>query len=188
MQDELESAIGEVDRLSRLVNGLLALARADRRAADRADVDVAAVARERGDAWQAVAAERDVSVEVAAAARMPAHLSPGAMEQVLDNLIANALDVAPAGTAVRVVVAPGPGGGTRVGGVDAGPGMDAAEREHAFDRFWRGREDHPGSGLGLAIVRRLVEADGGTVSLHEAPRGGLRAVVDLPPVGVTTAR
>lgn len=187
VQDELESAIGEVDRLSRLVNGLLALARADRRAPERIDLDVAEIARERGDAWQAVAAERDVAVEVDAAPGLPAHLAAGTLEQVLDNLIANALDVAPAGSAVRIAAARR-AGGVRVEVLDSGPGMDAAEREHAFDRFWRGREDHPGSGLGLAIVRRLVEADGGTVSLHEAPDGGLRAVVDLPPAGVAAAR
>ena len=63
---------------------------------------------------------------------------------------------------------------------DAGPGMDEEAREHAFDRFWRGRDDRRGSGLGLAIVKRLVEADGGTVRLEEASGGGLRAVVRLP--------
>ena len=61
--------------------------------------------------------------------------------------------------------------------------MAAEEREHAFDRFWRGRDDRRGSGLGLAIVKRLVEADGGSVSLDEAPGGGLRAVVRLPTSG-----
>ncbi len=63
---------------------------------------------------------------------------------------------------------------------DAGPGMPAADRDRAFDRFWRGREDRAGSGLGLAIVRSLVEADEGTVRLEEADGGGLRAVVRLP--------
>ena len=63
---------------------------------------------------------------------------------------------------------------------DRGPGMDPVAREHAFDRFWRGREDPRGSGLGLAIVKSLVEADGGTVALDEAPGGGLRVVVAFP--------
>jgi signal transduction histidine kinase len=61
--------------------------------------------------------------------------------------------------------------------------MDAEARAHAFDRFWRGRDDRRGSGLGLAIVKRLVEADGGTVRLEEADGGGLRAVVRLPRLG-----
>ena len=71
----------------------------------------------------------------------------------------------------------------RVEVTDHGPGMDPAEREHAFDRFWRGREDRPGSGLGLAIVRSLVEADGGSVALREGAGGGLRVVVDLAGAG-----
>ena len=188
VQEELESAIAEVDRLSRLVNGLLALARADRRARERADLEIGPIARERGDAWQPLGAERDVAIAVDAPPGLWATLAPGALEQILDNLIANALDVAPPGTTVRVTAAAVPDGGVRVEVVDAGPGMDAAEREHAFDRFWRGREDHPGSGLGLSIVRRLVEADGGSVALHEAPGGGLRAVLDLPSRAVSAAR
>jgi signal transduction histidine kinase len=61
--------------------------------------------------------------------------------------------------------------------------MSPEDREHAFDRFWRGSGTpgaHGGSGLGLAIVRRLVEADGGSVALEEGPAGGLRAAVRLP--------
>ncbi len=188
VQDELASAIDEVDRLSRLVNGLLALARADRRAPERAELEIGPIARERGEAWQALGAERDVAVEVDAAPGLRALLSAGALEQVLDNLIANALEVAPPGTTVRVAAAAEADGGVRLEVVDEGPGMGPAEREHAFDRFWRGREDHPGSGLGLAIVRRLVEADGGTVALHEAPGGGLRAVVALPSPAVSATR
>ena len=53
--------------------------------------------------------------------------------------------------------------------IDQGPGMPAADRRRAFDRFWRGRglTGSGGSGLGLAIVKQLVTDDGGTVSLHE---------------------
>jgi signal transduction histidine kinase len=58
--------------------------------------------------------------------------------------------------------------------------MTPEAREHAFDRFWRGREDRRGSGLGLAIVKSLVEADGGSVSLDAAASGGLRVVIRLP--------
>ena len=177
--EELESAIGEVDRLSRLVNGLLSLARADRRAPARARQDVGRLVSERADAWRVAAADGEVEIAEDVAGGLWAVLSPGALEQVLDNLIANAIEAAPPGTAVRLEAARA-GDGVTVSVSDEGPGMEAEAREHAFDRFWRGREDRIGSGLGLAIVKSLVEADGGSVALDAAPGGGLRAVVTLP--------
>lgn len=177
--EELESAIGEVDRLSRLVNGLLSLARADRRAPSRARQDVGRIVSERADAWRVAAADGDVEIVEEVGGGLHAVLSPGSLEQVLDNLIANALDAAPRGTAVRLEAARA-GQGIVVAVSDQGPGMEADAREHAFDRFWRGREDRIGSGLGLAIVKSLVEADSGSVALDAAPGGGLRVVVILP--------
>ena len=61
---------------------------------------------------------------------------------------------------------------------DDGPGLPPEARERAFDRFWRGSEG--GSGLGLAIVRRLVEADDGSVALDAAASGGLVVSIVLP--------
>ena len=177
--DELESALGEVDRLARLVNGLLALARAERRAHERTPQDVGALVRERADAWRAAAAERGVDLEADAPAGLAAALAPGSLEQVLDNLVANALAVAPAGSAVTLAAARADGS-VVMSVTDQGPGMAPEDRANAFDRFWRGREERPGSGLGLAIVKSLVEADEGTVRLEEPPGGGLRAVVALP--------
>ncbi|MGE3141432.1 MAG: sensor histidine kinase, partial [Thermoleophilia bacterium] len=152
---------------------------AERRAAERAPQDVGALVRERADAWRAAAGEGGVGLRAEAPAGLTATLAPGALEQVLDNLVANALAVAPAGTEVTLA-AGRDGRDVEVTVTDAGPGMSPEDRESAFDRFWRGREDRRGSGLGLAIVRSLVEADGGTVRLEEASGGGLRAVVRVP--------
>jgi signal transduction histidine kinase len=107
---------------------------------------------------------------------------PGRLEQVLDNLVSNALDVAPPGTRV-VLAARCDGDSMRLEVRDGGPGMPPEQRERAFDRFWRARTDRRGVGgfgLGLAIVGRLVAADGGTVELEDAPEGGLAVVVVLP--------
>ncbi len=177
--DDLESAIGEVDRLSRLVNGLLALAHADRRAPERTPQDVGRLVAERADAWRFAAAERGVEIAASIDGDLWSALTPGALEQVLDNLIANALEAAPQDTTVRL------GAGRSDHGIavevsDHGPGMPAEARQHAFDRFWRAREDRAGSGLGLAIVKSLVEADGGSVALEAAPGGGLRVRIELP--------
>jgi signal transduction histidine kinase len=106
-------------------------------------------------------------------------VTPGRLDQVIDNLVANALAVSPAGATVTISARP-LGGSVELHVVDEGPGMSEVERGRAFDRFWRGGDDHEGFGLGLAIVQRLVRADEGTVELHDGPAGGLDAVVRLP--------
>jgi two-component system OmpR family sensor kinase len=106
--------------------------------------------------------------------------APGRLDQVLDNLIENALMVSPEGSTIRLR-AEGREGVVELHVVDEGPGLSRQDRERAFDRFWRGRGDADGSGLGLAVVRRLVEADDGRAELREAPGGGVDAVVVLRP-------
>jgi signal transduction histidine kinase len=109
----------------------------------------------------------------------------GALAQVLDNYLANALEVSPEGAAIAVWVERGRDGRTvTVHVVDRGPGLPEAERDRAFDRFWRASDATPGrgSGLGLAIVRQLAEASGGSARLNAAETGGVDAVVTLPAV------
>lgn len=176
----LEGALAEVERLSVLVDDLLALARADAVQAAPEPVDLRALAAERLDAWAAAGEDEGVALVLADGPPVVARATPGAVVQVVDNLLANALAVAPAGTAVTVDCRAA-AGRARLTVTDQGPGMSAADRERAFGRFWRAAaEKRPGSGLGLAIVRRLVESDGGEATLEEAPGGGLRAVIVLP--------
>jgi signal transduction histidine kinase len=141
---------------------------------------VAAIVRERRSHWQPLAEERQVAVAVSGAdASMLARAAPERFVQVLDNLLANALEAAPGGSTVTVSLHDGPTAWVELRVRDQGPGMTADERARAFDRFWRGRHGGGGSGLGLAIVRRLVEADGGEVELADAPGRGLDAIVRL---------
>jgi hypothetical protein len=104
-------------------------------------------------------------------------VTPGRLGQVIDNLLANAFAVSPAGATVTISARPLEGS-VELHVVDEGPGMSEVERALAFDRFWRGGDDH--EGLGLAIVQRLVSADEGTVELQDDPAGGLDAVVRVP--------
>ena len=173
---ELGAVLEEIGRLSRLVDGLLAVARSEAIVAPGEPVDLAALAGDRVAAWRPVADDRGVDLDLEA---VPATgwSTPGHVEQILDNLIANALEaVAPGG---RVVVTVGADHeGPRVAVVDDGPGLTAAQRQRAFGRFASDRAG--GTGLGLAIVGRLVAADGGTATLEETPGGGLTAAVLLP--------
>jgi signal transduction histidine kinase len=177
---EVDGALAEVERLSRLVDGLLALARADAGAEPAVAVDVRATIVERLDAWRAFAAERRIELEPAVEGEPRARAAPDRIEQVLDNLLANAIDASPDGSAIEVS-ARGDGEWVELRVRDEGPGMTAEERERAFDRFWSRRSDGGGSGLGLAIVRRLVVSDGGAVELRAAPGRGVEAVVRLRP-------
>jgi signal transduction histidine kinase len=178
-QIEVRAALAEVDRLGRLVTQLLALARSDETPLPPETADLAKQVRERSDLWSALAGERGVRVVAEGCDRpVMGWVIPGAVDQMLDNLIDNALAVSPEGSDLLVRLAPGDTH-HRIQVIDAGPGMAEEDRERAFDRFWRSDTDRPGTGLGLAIVRRLAAASGGTAELHEAPTGGVEAVVTL---------
>jgi signal transduction histidine kinase len=182
-KDELDGALTEVERLSTLVDGLLTLARADRALKAPERIAVSRVVDERLAAWTALAEERGVALRRDVSPDAVGLATPGRLEQVLDNLLANALDVSPAGATITISASTGDGW-IELQVVDEGPGLSAEERGRAFDRFWRapGR-DGEGSGLGLAIVQRLAAADGGSVSLEPSSAGGLAVVVRLPKAG-----
>jgi signal transduction histidine kinase len=186
---ELAGALEELARLSRLVDGLLAVARAENVVPVPTAVDVAEVARERVVAWHPVADDRGITLEAPAEGpeegrarpRPPvlAWMGEGHLEQVLDNLIANALDALSAGGHVTVTAAV-TSAGARITVADDGPGMSAEDRERAFLRFTTSNPN--GTGLGLAIVHRLVTSNGGTARLTETPGGGLTVILDFPGV------
>jgi signal transduction histidine kinase len=177
---DLDGALEEVGRLSMLVDGLLELARAEGHGSAPADIDVHELATLRRDAWAALTEERGVTIEIDVPTSLHARATPGRLEQVLDNLMNNALEVAPDGSTIRVS-ARRDGDRAVITVSDQGPGMSLAQRERAFDRFWRlDGGDSSGFGLGLAIVRQLVVTDGGDVTLDDANGGGLAAIVSLP--------
>lgn len=178
--ERIRSAEAEADRLLTIVEGLLQLSRLEASTAPRGTVDAAATARERVAAWQPLAEELGVTVRLTGSETAPARAVPNAIEQVIDNYVDNALGVSPGGGTITVDVSD-TGAAIRIAVTDDGPGMDAVEREHAFDRFWQADASRGGSGLGLAIVRVLVEASGGTAHLERASGGGLRAIAEFPP-------
>jgi signal transduction histidine kinase len=179
---DLDAAITEVDRLTRMVHGLLALAHLEHHVADREPVDLDTIVDERIDNWSAYAAEQDVTLNRSAGRLGTAWAVPGAVEQILDNLLANAVRAAPPHTVITVgAAAPAEDGIiVEVHVIDQGPGMSDDDRTRAFDRFWRaaGSADD-GSGLGLTIVRQLARISGGDAELRAAPSGGVDATVRL---------
>ncbi len=173
---ELAGAQEEIARLSRLVNGLLAVARAENIATPQVSLSLDEVIGTRVAAWLPAADERNVRLE-ADVERVTSKMGEGHLEQILDNLIANALDVLPAGGAIRIT-AGAVGERARIIVADNGPGMSEQQQRIAFRRF--ATSNGGGTGLGLAIVDRLAVASGGSAALSDTPGGGLTVTIDLP--------
>jgi signal transduction histidine kinase len=188
-QAELDAAvrvaIAELDRMGRLVESLLRLARtgADGRPA-REPVDVGELARS-VVTRSTVLGERAWSVDAAPGAVIEGDAD--AVEQVLLNLVSNAVRHTAAGQEIGVCVEAS-GDTVTVEVTDSGEGIDPALLPTLFDRFTRadaarGR-DTGGAGLGLAICRAIVEAHGGTISAASAPGRGATFTVELPRMAV----
>jgi signal transduction histidine kinase len=191
---ELAGAQEEIARLSRLVDGLLATARAEAMTEQLETIDLNEAITERVAAWQPVADGHDVKLIAELHGRPAADAPPGPpmvalgaghLEQILDNLIDNAIDAltephpgsAAGGGSIRVS-ATTTDTGTLLTVADDGPGMTAQERSRAFLRYTTGSQN--GTGLGLAIVHRLVTANGGAIRLADTPGGGLTVEIELP--------
>jgi len=180
---ELDGALDEITRLSRLVDGLLAVARAENTQPAPVTVDLTQLVRERAAIWSPLAQERHIQL-VTSPGQASVAATPGHLEQVLDNLLANALDVTPSDGQITISVRRNDER-VRLEVIDSGPGMTPAQRDQAFRRFWSQPADSPSrdstssSGLGLAIVHRLITVDGGTIQLTNNPGPGLRVQIDL---------
>jgi signal transduction histidine kinase len=187
LRQEAEAAGEELWRLRRIVDGLLALARAEGARPTTRSEDASAIIAARARAWAPLAHEKGVTVEVTVSPELHVEEVPGGLEQILDNLMANALEAAPPRSSIQID-ATHEGPWTVIHVSDEGPGLTAEERSHAFDRFWRGSaSDASGSGLGLAIVRQLARVSGGDAELRISKAGGVEAVVRLPTRSAVTA-
>jgi signal transduction histidine kinase len=178
-ESDLTSVIMEMERLSRMVNSLLALARNESRTSILIPVNIHALVTERAEVWGPLASELGLSLSVSAETSLFALAVEDALEQILDNLLANAFDATSEGGLIRIE-AQRVEERVELRVIDNGPGLSAPERINALRRFWRGRNNaSEGTGLGLAIVDQLVQLSGGSIELHEASGGGLDATITL---------
>ncbi|MDQ1200753.1 HAMP domain-containing sensor histidine kinase [Rhodococcus sp. SORGH_AS_0303] len=173
----VDRSIADTVRMTRLVHDLLTLARAQKPIDRPTTVDVQAVVDERLATWSAAASAHGVELVSCVPAGTRAVLGDGHLEQFLDNVLANAVDVAPPGTDIVVDAAVG-GESLRLTITDRGPGLSAEDRRRALDRFWTRRPG--GSGLGLSIVDQLARENRGSLSLEPNADGGLIVVITLP--------
>ncbi|MFG2964198.1 ATP-binding protein [Streptomyces sp. NPDC048288] len=167
---------GEVDRMGRLVDELLLLARLDQRPEIRfQNVDVSRLVRDAAEDLRAQQPGRPVVVAAEGAVLVRADES--GLRQVLGNLLANVRTHTPAEAGVTLGVERSDGV-VRVCVADEGPGLAEEDAARIFDRFFRVGSAE-GSGLGMAIVQGVVEAHGGEVGVRTAPGEGLAVTVTL---------
>lgn len=167
---------GGIDRAVRLVEQLLALARAEPGAAAPTQaLDLADIARQAVADVQPLAERAGVVLSLDAAEPLPLEGDPQALRSAVRNLIDNAVKY---GARNVQVSARRQAGALLLRVDDDGPGIPPEARERVFDRFQRGDSaGTEGSGLGLAIVRAAARQQGAHVVLGEAPLGGLRAEI-----------
>jgi signal transduction histidine kinase len=184
--EEHVAAMEEAERLSGVLDGLLALARAERDAGVDREVDtpVDPAVADRLDAWRPLAEHTGLRLLRGGVRGLRVRMAPGGIETVLDALLDNAVKFTPPGGTVTVTVRPLRGSDpplVDVAVLDSGPGIPPEELERATDRFWRspGQNNVEGSGLGLAIAARTVELAGGSLVLELPPRGGLKVAARL---------
>ncbi|MEU1270527.1 HAMP domain-containing sensor histidine kinase [Streptomyces sp. NPDC005799] len=177
-----ERVLAETDRMGRLVDELLTLARLDQRPELRfRNVDVSRLVRDAAEDLRVQQPKRPI--EVAADGSVLVSADESGLRQVLGNLVGNVRTHTPAEVPVRLGVER-EDGVVRLSVADEGPGLCEKDAARVFDRFFRAGGG-AGSGLGLAIVQGVVQAHGGEVAVRTAPGEGLAVTVTLPARRVT---
>jgi signal transduction histidine kinase len=172
----VQAFIGETDRLSSRIDSLLDFARpfhVEKRACSLADVARRAAAQVRGRA----SARRITIDESAVAADVPVHADPVLFEQLVVELVANAVDASPDGGCVRVACGRS-GRASFLEVCDEGTGIPIERRERMFRMFYTTKAK--GTGIGLATVKRIADSHHASIDAGDAPGGGARFTVTIP--------
>jgi signal transduction histidine kinase len=181
----LGAASDELRRLRRLADDLSALSRAEERRLDLhfADTDLADLARRAARRLAPQFSDGNVTLTVDGTESLPIQADPDRITQVLTNIIGNALTVTPAGGSVTIETrARAPLAQVVV--TDTGVGLEEADLERVFERFYRApgqRRRSTGSGIGLTIARNIAQAHGGDVTAASpGPGRGATFILTLP--------
>ncbi|SDA36545.1 HAMP domain-containing sensor histidine kinase [Sphingomonas sp. NFR15] len=160
----LANAAADAERLQRLVQRLLDLARADMVTIDAgASADVVAAARRVADSCRA----DGFAVTLAGVGAAAARITPEVIETVLETLLENSRQAGARAVTIGIIA----GDTVRITVTDDGPGIAPADHERIFEPFFTGRREAGGTGLGLAIARSLLAASGGTIAAVAVERG-----------------
>jgi len=174
----------EVERIARIVDRMLELARLENRREkpDMEPVDLSAMVRTVVESHEPLLAGKNVKIETALPDRPLLDGNPFLLHQALENLVQNAIEFSPAGGTVRVNVAAERDPVT-ISVTDEGPGIPDYALDRIFERFYSlGRPDtgKKSTGLGLNFVQEVAKSHGGTIAVTNRPEGGALAVLTLP--------
>ncbi|MDQ2872664.1 MAG: HAMP domain-containing histidine kinase [Candidatus Eremiobacteraeota bacterium] len=181
---EYRSAIAtialESDRIEKLIDDLLAAARAESGTLHRHRVELFALCGRVAERIAPAAAAKSIELAVEGESGVYIAADSASLERALLALVHNAVKYAPNDGHVRLRVSGD--GAAEVGVLDDGPGFSAGALEHGFERFWRDDQarGEDGTGLGLAIAKSIVDASGGTLAISNGPRGGAQVICRFP--------
>lgn len=179
-----EKILGGIERMKRLVNDLLDLARIEAGLNLQFDrVRLSELLADVAQEYTAPARERGLEIAVEAAQLPPTVADPTLIRRAVVNLVTNAMKYAP--DSGRLTLRAEVTGGEIVISVrDQGPGISAADQSHLFEKFYRGQmstaDRAKGSGLGLAIVKSVADLHGGRVWFQSAPGEGSAFYLAIP--------
>jgi two-component system OmpR family sensor kinase/two-component system sensor histidine kinase BaeS len=182
---QVSMALEQTYLLQRLVDDLRLLTLAETRQLpfDKRDVNVGELIERVLEMFSAEAREKNITLTFPEKnGNLSVEIDPQRFEQVISNLLGNALRYVPNGGKVWVTVNETIEG-LRITVNDNGAGVPAEDLPYIFDRFWRKEKSRSrasgGTGLGLAIAKQLIEAQGGVIEAHNLPEGGLQVVVEI---------
>lgn len=182
-----ESNLEELNRISEIINNLLsmnALLRPERMEFKK--ISVRPIIERAVEVLSELAVARRVELTIADVSDIPVRANAAGLEQIITNIVKNAIVYTPAGGTVKIHAEPDYyGGKMRIRVVDTGAGIDEKDLAHIFEPFYRGdfartRRAGSGSGLGLAIVAELLKLHGGTVEIESRLGKGTNVTVSLP--------
>ena len=181
LERELTAAEQEVDRLARLLNTLLMLAREGQTRVTGRLVSLGLASKHAHERWEARSEQLGQRLMLEPGEDVVVLAVEEDLAIILDNLIENALHYSPEGSSVTIEFGR-EGVDAYLAVLDDGPGIAPGEEEAVFERFRRGSasKSSSGTGLGLAIVQTLAQRWGGRASLSARPEGGTRAEIRLP--------
>lgn len=190
-RDVIGSMLEETDRLTRLVDSLLTLSRADAGhiQVQRTDISLLDLAQEASSLVEVLAEEKRQQISVEGEPGLSVSGDRLILRQALVNLIDNAIKYSPTGAGILVRVRADKDNQTLVEVVDQGPGVPQEHQSRIFDRFYRvdsaRSREWGGAGLGLAIARWAVEVHGGQITLESVEGQGSTFRVTLPSTSTT---